>query len=406
MFSRILFVIPIWFLLDVYFFQGLRSATSGLQPALRQVIQWGYWLFDIALVLCVLYLLFVNAKAIPKEYVFVLIGLVLLSFLPKLIALPFLLLEDAYRLVDYWVHHKSANGMAGRRRFINQLIMGVAAVPFVSIVYGMVKGKYDYRVHRHTLRFKDLPDAFVGFTITQLSDIHCGSFTDKDAVARGVELANAQQSDIMVITGDIVNDEASELENWQGVLSKLTASMGVYSILGNHDYGDYVQWPTMAAKRANLERLKAIQKEMGFRLLMDEAVPLRKGQGHINLVGMQNWGARGFAQYGDLGKAMHQVEPGTFTVLLSHDPSHWEAQALKFPKPIQLSLAGHTHGMQFGVEIPGIRWSPVQYIYRQWAGIYKKGGSYLNVNRGFGFIGFSGRVGILPEISVITLRKV
>lgn len=405
MLSRILFIIPVWVLLDLYFFQAIRSVTSTFQPTARLTVHWAYWLLDLFLMLFVLYAVLVNTKVIPARYGYVLVGLVLLSLIPKLVALPFLLLEDSYRLGEFALGSEGQRGYPGRRRFINQLILGISAIPFTAIIYGMAKGKYDYKVYRHTLRFKDLPDAFDGFTIAQLSDVHCGSFTDRDAVQRGIALVNAQKSDLLVLTGDLVNNEAAELDEWKSTFAKLSAPMGVYSILGNHDYGDYVQWPSVKAKEANFRRLKEMQNEMGFRLLLDERVKVEKNGQFINLVGIQNWGARGFAQYGDLNKAMAMVEPATFTVLLSHDPSHWEAQALKHPKHIHLALAGHTHGMQFGIEIPGIRWSPVQYVYRQWAGMYEKSEKFLHVNRGFGFIGFSGRVGIWPEISVITLKK-
>lgn len=405
MLSRILFIIPVWILLDLYFFQALGSVTSTFQPSARSTVHWAYWLLDLFLILFVLYAVLVNTKVMPARYGYILVGLVLLSIIPKLIALPFLLLEDLYRLGDFAFGSGRESGYPGRRRFINQLILGIGAIPFTAIIYGMVKGKYDYKVYRHTLRFKDLPEAFDGFTIAQLSDIHCGSFTDREAVRRGIALVNAQESDLLVLTGDLVNNESAELDEWQDLFARLSAPMGVYSVLGNHDYGDYVQWPSIKAKEANLRRLKKMQDEMGFRLLLDERVKVEKNGQFINLVGIQNWGARGFAQYGDLHKAMAEVEPGTFTVLLSHDPSHWEAQALKHPKHIHLALAGHTHGMQFGIEIPGMRWSPVQYVYKQWAGIYEENGKFLHVNRGFGFIGFSGRVGIGPEISVITLKK-
>lgn len=404
MLSRIIFIIPIWILLDFYFFQSLRSVTSTLQPSSRHLIHWAYWLFDLLLILVILYLMLVNPKLLPNKYIFILVGFVLLTLVPKLLVLPFLLLEDLSRLGSYAFQHKSQTGFPGRRRFVSQLILGISAIPFLSIIYGMSKGKYNYKIHRHTLRFKDLPEAFDGFTITQLSDIHCGSFTDREAVKHGIDLANAQKSDLLVFTGDLVNNEAIELDEWQPLFAQLTAPLGVFSILGNHDYGDYITWDSPEAKKANLDRLKAMQKEMGFRLLLDEHVKIEKGNQYINLVGIQNWG-KSFAQYGDLNKAMHAVEDNSFNVLLSHDPTHWEAQTLNHPKPIHLTLAGHTHGMQFGIEVPGLRWSAVKYIYNQWAGLYNKDNKYINVNRGFGFIGFSGRVGIWPEISVITLKK-
>jgi len=375
-----------------------------MQPNTRQAIHWAYWVFDFLLILFILFLLFVNPKFLPAKYIFVLVSFVLLSIIPKLLIVPFLLLEDISRLGDYALHYKSYDSYPARRKFIGQLLLGVSAVPFLAIIYGMSKGKYNYKIHHHTLHFNDLPDAFDNFTITQLSDIHCGSFTDHEAVKRGIELANSQKSDLIVFTGDLVNNESIELDEWQSLFAKLSAPFGIYSILGNHDYGDYAEWPSPAAKEANLNRLKQMQKEMGWTLLIDEHAKLERSGQSLNLVGVQNWG-KNFARYGNLNKAMSTVDANSFTVLLSHDPTHWEAEALQHPKPIHLTLAGHTHGMQFGIEIPGFRWSAVKYIYNQWAGLYNKGNKYINVNRGFGFIGFSGRVGIWPEISVITLKK-
>lgn len=401
---RILFIVPVWLLLDLYFFQALRSVIGTYPGYTRSGIYWAYWLFDILLILVLFYFSLIDQKLLPPKYIFVFIGLVLLSFLPKLVALPFLILEDISRIGDYLVHYKTEAAYPGRRKFIGQLILGISAVPFVSIIYGMARGKYNFKVHRSTLHFRDLPAAFDGFTITQLSDIHCGSFTDRESVERGIALANAQNSDLLVFTGDLVNDRAAELDEWKAALGKLSSPFGVYSVFGNHDYGDYVEWSSDEEKHANLEKLKATQKEMGFRLLLDEHVKLEKDGEFINLAGVQNWGKR-FARYGDLEKAMAQVADNSFSVLLSHDPTHWEGEVLKHPKKIHLTLAGHTHGMQFGIEIPGLRWSPVRYIYKQWAGVYRKASQYINVNRGFGFIGFSGRVGIWPEISVITLKR-
>lgn len=406
MLSRILILIPIWIILDIYFFQSIKTVTNGMEGQFQQIIYWLYWVFDVLLIGVILYLvLLAPPNFLPNKVVFVLIGLVLLSLVPKLLTFPFLFLEDLYRIANKLVNINKGQLFPARRVFISQFVLALAAVPFGAILYGMIGGKYNYRIHRKTLTFDDLPIEFDGFTITQLSDIHAGSFDNARGVERGVDLANQQQSNLLVFTGDMVNNEASELNEWKNTFKKLHAPLGKYSILGNHDYGDYHQWPSAEAKRDNLEQLKAIQKEMGFRLLMDEAVSVTHKGAKINLVGVQNWGARGFAQYGNLDKAMRDVEPATFTVLLSHDPSHWEAQTLKHPKHIHLTLAGHTHGMQFGIEVPGIRWSPVQYVYKQWAGIYKKKGRFLHVNRGFGFIGFSGRVGIMPEVTVITLKK-
>jgi predicted MPP superfamily phosphohydrolase len=291
-----------------------------------------------------------------------------------------------------------------RRKFISEAAILIAAVPFTGFLYAMFKGKYDYKVHKQTLYFDDLPDAFDGFTITQLSDIHSGSFDNSEAVQRGIELAKAQKSDLFVFTGDLVNNAAWEIEPYIPHFSQLRAPFGQFSILGNHDYGDYIKWDSETEKAANLERLKEHHKTLGYRLLLDENVTLEKDGQKISLIGVQNWG-KGFIQIGDLGKAMEGVDTSAFKILLSHDPTHWEEKIRFHPTTIHLTLSGHTHGAQFGVETDKLRWSPVQYRYLDWAGLANEKDRYLYVNRGFGFLAFSGRLGIWPEITVITLKK-
>ncbi len=271
-------------------------------------------------------------------------------------------------------------------------------------IYGMIRSKYAYRVIKHTLEFDELPEAFDGFTITQISDVHAGSFNNPKAVSKGIELIQKQQSDLFVFTGDLVNNKASEIMPWIPLFSSIKAPYGQYSILGNHDYGDYVKWESPANKQANLDQLKSLHKELGYRLLLDEHVKIEKDGQRIILAGVENWGL-GFGERGDLRKALQGVDAGAFKILLSHDPTHWESEVKTNPSKIQLTLSGHTHGMQFGLEAFGIKWSPVKYRYAHWAGIKAEHGRYLNINRGFGFIGFSGRVGIWPEITVITLKK-
>lgn len=274
----------------------------------------------------------------------------------------------------------------------------------LTFAYGMIRGKYAYRVIRHTLFFKDLPESFDGFTITQISDVHAGSFNNPEAIKRGIDLINQQESDLFVFTGDLVNNKASEIVPWMSYFSQIKAPYGQFSVLGNHDYGDYVKWESDENKRANLQQLKTYHAELGYRLLLDEHVEIFKNGEKIILAGVENWGL-GFGERGDLKKAMKNVEPGDFTVLLSHDPSHWESQVKTFPAKIQLTLAGHTHGMQFGIEAFGLKWSPVKYRYAHWAGVKKENDRYLNINRGFGFLGFSGRIGIWPEVTVIELKR-
>lgn len=281
------------------------------------------------------------------------------------------------------------------------VVFGLSVLLFL---YGILKGKYAYRVIKHTLYFKELPKAFDGFTITQISDVHSGSFSNAKAVQKGIDLIKEQKSDLFVFTGDLVNNKAEEIKPWIGHFSQIKAPYGQFSILGNHDYGDYVKWPNDEVKKTNLAQLKSYHHELGFRLLLDEHVELQKDNEKIVLAGIENWGL-GFGERGDLQKALLNTTKEEFKILLSHDPSHWEQQVKNNPSKIHLTLAGHTHGMQFGIEAFGIKWSPVKLRYKHWAGIKEENGRILNVNRGFGFIGFSGRVGIWPEITVIELKQ-
>ena len=270
--------------------------------------------------------------------------------------------------------------------------------------YGMMRGKYNYQVIRHTLYFNDLPSAFEGFKLTHLSDIHSGSFDDENKIAYGIDLINEQDSDVILFTGDIVNNTADEMTPWIPYFNKLKASKGKYAVLGNHDYGEYVRWKNLEEKERNFQDIKDIHPKIGFNLLLNESVYLEKGNEKIALVGVENWGTR-FKKAGDLDLASSKLKKEDFKILMSHDPSHWEQEVKTHANNFQLTLSGHTHGMQFGIEIPGIKWSPVQYIYKHWAGVYKELGKYINVNRGFGFLAFPGRIGIWPEITVITLKK-
>jgi len=292
-----------------------------------------------------------------------------------------------------------------RRRFIAEAGILLAAIPFTGFLYAIFKGKYDYRLHEVTLHFADLPASFDGFTITQLSDFHSGSFDNMSAVTRGIEIAKAQQSDLFVFTGDLVNNMAWEAEPYISLFSQLKAPYGQFSILGNHDYGDYAQWDSPEEKDANFEKLKENHQRLGYRLMLNENTVIRKGGDQLTLIGVENWG-RGFIQKGDIDKALEGVDKNAFKILLSHDPTHWEEKIRYHPTTIHLTLSGHTHGAQFGIETDKLRWSPVQGRYLDWAGLANEKDRHLYVNRGFGFLAFSGRLGIWPEITKLTLRKV
>jgi predicted MPP superfamily phosphohydrolase len=405
----ILIIVSLSLILDAYVYNGLKTLTKRWRPRGRRIVRWGY----LTITLGITALLLINigslrtAKGMIPYYEWVL-SLFLALLVSKIFFAVILLLGDAGRGVAAVVNkinprHKGP-AIPSRRRFISQAATAFAAIPFTSFLYAMLKGKYDYRVHRETLYFADLPAAFDGFTITQLSDIHSGSFDSTHGVQKGIDLAKAQNSDLFVFTGDLVNNAAWEIEPWLQRFAAIKAPYGQFSILGNHDYGDYIEWDSEEEKAENLEKLKAQHKALGYRLLLDENVTLQKEGQKITLVGVQNWG-RGFKQLGDLDKALENTDPGGFKILLSHDPTHWEEKVRYHPTHIHLTLSGHTHGAQFGVESDKWRWSPVQYRYLDWAGLAEEKGRYLYVNRGFGFLAFSGRLGIWPEITVITLKR-
>ncbi len=400
----ILFIV-IYILVDIYAFQAVRTLAKS--PWLHGL----YFLVSIGVLAGLFYeLSFMGTGKMmepPKMYFF---GIFLAVFVPKLIIIIFMFGEDIGRFF-LGIFMKVAGSedtpfMGSRRKFVSTIALGIAAIPFASLIYGMVQGKYNYRVLKYALEFDDLPDAFDGYTITQLSDIHSGSFDNKHKVEYAVNLANEQKSDVILFTGDLVNNVAGEMEKWIPTFSKLKAPDGIFSVLGNHDYGDYVLWESKEAQENNLGELKKIQKDMGWDLLLNESRYLKRNGEKIALVGVENWGDHGFKKAGDLDKACEGISDDDFKVLMSHDPSHWQVKVKKDPRNFHLTLSGHTHGMQFGVEIPGvIKWSPIQYRYKNWAGIYEEFGRYINVNRGFGFLGYPGRVGIWPEITVIQLKK-
>ena len=313
--------------------------------------------------------------------------------------------ETLLRLFCAPFRTKKEKVIPSRRRFVSLIGMGVAAIPFAGMIYGMLWGRYNYRVVKHTLYFDDLPEAFDGYRVVHISDIHSGSFDNAEKVQYGIDMINAQQGDVIFFTGDLVNNKAEEMRPWIAHFKQLHAKDGVYSVLGNHDYGDYVQWDSPDEKAKNLEALKQIHQQLGFCLLNNESVFLSRGQQRIAVVGVENWG-QGFVKKGNLKQALSQVDKKDFKILLSHDPTHWQYEVLKDPNFIHLTLSGHTHGMQFGIEIPGvIKWSPAGWRYKYWGGVYKEKDRYINVNRGFGYLAFPGRVGMPPEITVIELKK-
>lgn len=399
-------------LLDIYVYQAIKVVVPVSSPRLRMIVIGVYWLISIsALVMMVLipYTKFETWPSFIRTYFFpIVVGL----FFSKIIASLFFLVDDVRR-AGTWVVRQfpgketvaavSTEQGITRSAFLSWAGLLMGGGLFSTLMYGF-NNKYRYQVNRIRMNFDNLPGAFKGMKIVHISDIHSGSFTDKAAVQRGVDKIMKEEPDLILFTGDLVNDRASEMAPYMDIFSQLKAPLGVYSVLGNHDYGDYVAWESLDAKATNLEKLKAVHAELGWRLLMNEHVVLEKKSDKIALLGIENWSGKGnFGRYGKMELAHPGTEAYPFKILMSHDPSHWDAEVRKVYPDVDLMLSGHTHGMQFGLEVPGFKWSPVQYFYKQWAGLYESQKQKLYVNRGYGFIGYPGRVGILPEISVLEL---
>lgn len=413
--SRIILVLML--VLDIYVFQAVKLVCYSSSHKVKLIVYTCYWILSVATLVLLFLMPYINYDRWPAAVRTYLFATIVGLFFAKLIAAVFFLVDDIRRLIQ-WASGKIffrntegeslTGGGISRSVFLSWIGLGAGASLFGTLIYGF-GNKYRYKVQRVKLRFENLPAAFKGLKIVQLSDIHSGSFTNKQAVVKGIEKVMKEKPDLILFTGDLVNDRAVEMEPYMDVFNKLRAPMGVYSTLGNHDYGDYhygynATGQKAIEKAANLERVKEVHGELGWRLLLDEHVALQRGEDKIALIGVQNIsGKRQFQTYGDMQKAYRGAEQYPFRILMSHDPSHWDAQVRpEFPN-IDLTFAGHTHGMQFGLELPGFKWSPVQYVYKQWAGLYEEGKQKLYVNRGFGFIGYPGRVGVLPEITLIEL---
>lgn len=402
----------IMLLLDLYVFQALKTVTQNSNDRVRTIIHITYWVISaltLAALLSFPYIQALQSSKLFRNYVFaILVGL----FFAKLVGSLFFLTDDLRRgslfllskvLPDTGARFMGEGNGIPRSAFLSWLGLALGGGLFGTLLYGF-SNKYKYQVKKLTLAFENLPKAFEGMRIVHISDIHSGSFQNKAAVNHGIDLILQQKPDLILFTGDLVNDRAEEMQDYMDVFNRLTAPMGVYSSLGNHDYGDYVSWPSQQAKAENLEKLKQVHAQLGWRLLMNEHVLFEKGGDQIALLGIENWGAKGrFPKYGKMKEAYPGTEKIPFKMLLSHDPSHWDAEVKTEYSDINLMFSGHTHGMQFGLENPYFKWSPVQWMYKQWAGLYEEGNQKLYVNRGYGFIGYPGRVGILPEITVIEL---
>ncbi len=416
MHSRFIIFFFILFAIDLYVFQGVKVIVLHKSASIRQMVSIIYW--SVA-VLCLSFLLLANIldwhqwNKSFRTYSFAFIVTVYFS---KLIVVLFLMIDDVMRLFrwtgslignTFFNTEKGAHGTGiSRYEFITKLGFVIAAIPFASMIYGMLRGPNRYDLRKVKIASPDLPVSFHGLKIIQISDLHVCSFLSPEPLVQAIELILEQKPDLIFFTGDLVNDRHEEALEYYEILNKIQAPLGVFSILGNHDYGDYYKWNSAAEKSENLISMKNFHGKLGWNLMLNEHTYVERGGEKIGLIGVENWSAHGnFSRYGDLKKATSKFEPTPFNILLSHDPSHWHAEVTKEHSYVDLTLSGHTHGFQFGIEIPGFKWSPVQYVYKEWADLYSNGRQNLYVNRGLGWIGYPGRVGILPEITVFELNK-
>ena len=406
MILRIVLLFLFLFVVEIYAYQVVRTLVKA------KAILVSYQIISALLLAFIVYSFTQFDRSVGQtSQTMRTMGLLLLIYLPKIILTLVLFGEDIFRIGFGSVNHfakfnDSVDFFASRRKFVSQIGLGLAAIPFLSLLYGETIGKYNYKVIKQRIFFPDLPDAFDGFTITQISDVHSGSFDNPEKINYAIDLVNEQNSDMILFTGDIVNTHAKEMDPWIDTFKKIKEhKYGKYSVLGNHDYGEYITWPSEAAKEENFQNIKNLYGQIDFKLMLNEHTLIEKGTDKIALVGVENWG-HNFKKVGDINLASANLAKEDFKILMSHDPSHWDYEVKNHDKNFQLTLSGHTHGMQFGIEIPGvIKWSPIQYIYKQWAGLYENMGRFVYVNRGFGFHAYSGRVGIMPEITVIELKK-
>lgn len=407
--GRVLFALFIFVLvggsLEVYTWRALKSKWNNYKPWFKKLIKFSFLTFLISAGLSLI-LMLTAGNYVPRSIGNFFFGFLMMNLFVK-IALAMVFFVDDLRRFFIWTKRKTisknqSNGeKISRSDFLVKAGLVAAAIPAISYPAGMLVGPYNYKVRREKVKLDKLPSSFKNLKIVQISDIHAGSFYDKEAVKRGIDMLNAEKPDVVFFTGDLVNDSATEMDNYMDVFSKIEARYGVFSVLGNHDYGDYRSWDSEEEKLKNLDRLKEVHAELGWRLLLDEHIYLENESDKIAVIGVQNWGA-GFHQIGDLQKAYNNVD-APIKLLLSHDPTHWDEEVKKSYKDIDITFSGHTHGAQMGIETHGFKWSPISLRYSKWAGLYKEDNQYLYVNRGYGFLGYPGRIGIWPEITVLEL---
>ena len=398
--TNFIILLAVFFIIEIYVYQAIRNITTN------NYIRIGYWVFTLLAYGIILYwILTFNRASRDHQQIQLMVSAMMIFVLPKLLSVIFLLIGDFTRFVEFGFKYFTAkeNYFPERRKFISTTALAAAGIFSLLAIDGIIFGKYRHTVRKVKLRFKNLPENFKGYKIVQISDVHSGSFFNPQKLQKAIELINEQDADVVLFTGDMVNNYADEFKPFIPLFKSIKAKDGKFSILGNHDYGDYGAWNSREEKAQNIPTLKNYQAEAGFKLLRNENIALEKNGEKIYLLGVENWGIKPFPQYGDLDKALKGVPEDAIKVLMSHDPTHFDEVVKKHKTHVHLTLSGHTHGMQFGLDLKNIKWSPVKFKYKKWADLYESEGKYLYVNRGFGVIAYPGRVGINPEITVIEL---
>ena len=400
-------VVLVYFLIECYVFQVFQLLTVKSTPLITRWVWSSYWLWVALMITGFALYTQLDAKTYAGLRVFI-SALFFINLIGKLFTSLVLLGDDVRRLVSYlsqFVISNEAPQIAGRTAFIGKAALLTGILPMMGLSFGILSGAHDYRIRRRDVYSPHLPKSFDGIRLVQISDIHTGSFFNKTAVKGGIDLINQELGDMVLFTGDFVNNQSDEAKPYLDLFAKVKAPLGVHAVMGNHDYGDYHRWDSITKKHQNIKDLHQMYRYMGWNIMLNENKIITVDGEFIALLGLENWGAGRFSKYGDMSKTYMGTEEIPYKILMSHDPSHWDAQVLSEYPDIDLMLAGHTHGMQFGVEIGDFRWSPSQYVYKQWADLHQKGTQSLYVNRGFGFLGYPGRIGILPEITVLTLKR-
>jgi len=405
------FFFTIFFLVvDAYVFQAVVNVSKDWSPLWKSITRYGFWVPTVLCIGALLWWAFDDPYRVSANVRNWIITALVATYFSKMFGVIVLFIDDIQRGVRWVVNQfqKSSESLPGegitRSDFLSKTALAVTALPMGAFAYGIISGAHDYRIRRVTINLPNLPKSFDGIRIGQVSDIHSGSFWNKTAVKGGVEMLLKEKTDLIFFTGDLVNNEANEVKEYLPIFEKLKAPLGVFSVTGNHDYGDYKAWSSPSEKQKNFRDVVNANKQMGYDILMNENRIIRQGADKIAIIGIENWGTK-FSKHGKLDEAYRGTDEAAVKLLLSHDPTHWDAQVRPTYKDIDVAFAGHTHGFQFGVEIAGIRWSPVQYVYKQWGGLYKEDNQYLYVNRGFGYIGYPGRVGMPPEITIFELKS-